>query len=124
MLLYVIPFVLLLVVAIVLKKREDANKENTSTNNKKSNHKKTSKKNVARTARTSQKQHTTVVENEVVVKQATKPLSPELKKNIERLIEEKNYFSAEAKINQVLNQDNAQHELYLYLLDVHLAQKR
>ncbi len=123
MLLYVIPFVLLLVVAIVLKKREDANKENTSTNNKKSNHKKTSKKNVARTARTSQKQHTTVVENEVVVKQATKPLSPELKKNIERLIEEKNYFSAEAKINQVLNQDNAQHELYLYLLDVHLAQK-
>ena len=90
---------------------------------KKSNHKKTSKKNVARTARTSQKQHTTVVENEVVVKQATKPLSPELKKNIERLIEEKNYFSAEAKINQVLNQDNAQHELYLYLLDVHLAQK-
>lgn len=123
MLLYVIPFVLLLVVAIVLKKREDANKENTSTNNKKSNHKKTSKKNVARTARTSQKQQTTVVENEVVVKQATKPLSPELKKNIERLIAEKNYFSAEAKINQVLNQDNAQHELYLYLLDVHLAQK-
>lgn len=123
MLLYVIPFVLLLVVAIVLKKREDANKESASTNNKKSNNKKTSKKNVARTARTSKKQQTTVVEDEVIVKQATKPLSPELKSNIEKLIAEKNYFSAEAKINQVLNQDNAQHELYLYLLDVHLAQK-
>ncbi|KEC85543.1 MULTISPECIES: hypothetical protein [Acinetobacter] len=123
MLLYVIPFVLLLVVAIVLKKREDANKESASTNNKKSNNKKTSKKNVARTARTSKKQQTTVVEDEVIVKQATKPLSPELKTNIEKLIAEKNYFSAEAKINQVLNQDNAQHELYLYLLDVHLAQK-
>ncbi|MDN5433064.1 hypothetical protein ACNPQK_04330 [Acinetobacter guillouiae] len=123
MLLYVIPFVLLLVVAIVLKKREDANKENASANNKKSNNKKTSKKNVARTARTSKKQQTTVVEDEVIVKQATKPLSPELKSNIEKLIAEKNYFSAEAKINQVLNQDNAQHELYLYLLDVHLAQK-
>ena len=123
MLLYVIPFVLLLVVAIVLKKRDDANKESASTNNKKSNNKKTSKKNVARTARTSKKQQTTVVEDEVIVKQATKPLSPELKSNIEKLIAEKNYFSAEAKINQVLNQDNAQHELYLYLLDVHLAQK-
>lgn len=124
MLLYVIPFVLLLVVAIVLKKREDANKENTNTTSKKTNNKKSSKKNVARTARTSQKQQrTAVVENEVVVQQATKPLSPELKSSIEKLIAAKNYFSAEAKINQALNQDNAQHELYLYLLDVHLAQK-
>lgn len=124
MLLYVIPFVLLLVVAIVLKKREDANKENTNMTSKKTNNKKSSKKNVARTARTSQKQQrTAVVENEVVVQQATKPLSPELKSSIEKLIAAKNYFSAEAKINQALNQDNAQHELYLYLLDVHLAQK-
>ncbi|KAF1027361.1 MAG: hypothetical protein GAK29_00730 [Acinetobacter bereziniae] len=123
MLLYVIPFVLLLVVAIVLKKREDANKENASTNTKKANNKKTTKKNVARTARTSQKQRTAVVEDEVVVQQATKPLSAELKNSIEKLIATKNYFSAEAKINQALNQDNAQHELYLYLLDVHLAQK-
>ncbi|MFW1799853.1 hypothetical protein ACG9YX_07445 [Acinetobacter nematophilus] len=123
MLLYVIPFVLLLVVAIVLKKREDANKENTNTASKKTHNKKSSKKNVARTARTSQKQRTAVVENEVVVQQATKPLSPELKNSIEKLIAAKNYFSAEAKINQALNQDNAQHELYLYLLDVHLAQK-
>ena len=123
MLLYVIPFVLLLVVAIVLKKREDANKENSSTSAKKANNKKTAKKNVARTARTTQRQHTNVVEDTVVLKQEAKPLSSDLKQSIEKLIHEKNYFSAEAKINQALNQDNSQHELYLYLLDVHLAQK-
>lgn len=123
MLLYVIPFVLLLVVAIVLKKREDANKENNSTSAKKANNKKTAKKNVARTARTTQRQHTNVVEDTVVLKQEAKPLSSDLKQSIEKLIHEKNYFSAEAKINQALNQDNSQHELYLYLLDVHLAQK-
>ena len=126
MLLYVIPFILLLVVAIVLKKREDANKENTSSNasNKKNNNKKTAKKNVARTARstTSQRQ-TAVVKEDVVIQQIAKPLNPELKANIEKLIAAKNYFSAEAKINQALNQDNAQHELYLYLVDIHLAQK-
>ncbi|RZG78046.1 hypothetical protein [Acinetobacter sp. WCHAc060025] len=122
MLLYVIPFVLLLVVAIVLKKREDANKENNSTSAKKANNKKTAKKNVARTARTTQRPQTQVVEDPVITKNEPKPLSAELKQSIEKLIQEKNYFSAEAKINQALNQDNSQHELYLYLLDVHLAQ--
>lgn len=125
MLLYVIPFILLLVVAIVLKKREDANKENTSSNaSAKNNNKKTAKKNVARTARstTSQRQ-TAVVKEEVIITQTAKPLNPELKANIEKLISNKNYSSAEAKINQALNQDNAQHELYLYLVDIHLAQK-
>ncbi|WP_089606406.1 hypothetical protein [Acinetobacter piscicola] len=126
MLLYVIPFILLLVVAIVLKKREDANKENTSSNAsaKKNNNKKTAKKNVARTARSTTSQgQTAVVKEEVVITQTAKPLSPELKANIEKLISDKNYSSAEAKINQALNQDNAQHELYLYLIDIHLAQK-
>ena len=94
MLLYVIPFVLLLVVAIVLKKREDANKENNSTSAKKANNKKTAKKNVARTARTTQRQHTNVVEDTVVLKQEAKPLSSDLKQSIEKLIHEKNYFSA------------------------------
>ena len=125
MLLYVIPFILLLVVAIVLKKREDANKENTGSNaSTKKNNKKTAKKNVARTARstTSQRQ-TAVVKEEAVITQVAKPLNPELKANIEKLITEKNYFSAEAKINQALNQDNSQHDLYLYLIDIHLAQK-
>ena len=124
MLLYVIPFILLLVVAIVLKKREDANKDGASTKVNKTNNKKATKKNVARTARTtSQRQQSSVVEDPIVIKQITKPLSADLKKSIEQLIAEKNFFSAEAKINQSLNQDNAQHELYLYLLDVHLAQK-
>ena len=123
MLMYLIPCVLLLVVAIVLKKREDANKEKTNTSATKSNNKKSAKKNVARTARTSQRQQTQPVEEPIVVKPETKPLSPDLKNNIEKLIAEKNYFSAEAKINQALNQDNKQHDLYLYLLDVHLAQK-
>ena len=123
MLLYVIPFILLLVVAVVLKKREDANKEQASSSAKTSKNKKSTKKNVARTARTSQRLQSNVVEDEVIVKQATKPLSVDLKKSIEKLIAEKNYFSAEAKINQALNQDNAQHELYLYLLDIHFVQK-
>lgn len=119
-----IPFILLLVVAIVLKKREDANKDGASTKVNKTNNKKATKKNVARTARTtSQRQQSSVVEDPIVIKQITKPLSADLKKSIEQLIAEKNFFSAEAKINQSLNQDNAQHELYLYLLDVHLAQK-
>ena len=119
-----IPFILLLVVAIVLKKREDANKDGASTKVNKTNNKKATKKNVARTARTtSQRQQSSVVEDPIVIKQITKPLSADLKKSIEQLIAEKNFFSAEAKINQSLNQDNAQHELYLYLLDVHLTQK-
>lgn len=125
MLLYVIPFILLLVVAIVLKKREAANKENTGSNaSTKKNNKKTAKKNVARTTRstTSQRQ-TAVVKEEAVITQVAKPLNPELKANIEKLITEKNYFSAEAKINQALNQDNSQHDLYLYLINIHLAQK-
>ena len=42
---------------------------------------------------------------------------------IENLIKAENYFAAEAKINQALNQDNSQHELYLYLLEIHVAQK-
>ena len=119
-----IPFILLLVVAIVLKKREDANKDGASTKVNKTNNKKATKKNVARTARTtSQRQQSSVVEDPIVIKQITKPLSADLKKSIEQLIAEKNFFSAEAKINQSLNQDNAQHELYLYLLDVHLAEQ-
>lgn len=125
MLLYVIPFILLLVVAIVLKKREDANKESTSSSasTKKNNNKKTAKKNVARTARSTSQRQTAVVKEEVVSQQVAKALNPELKASIEKLIAAKNYFSAEAKINQALNQDNAQHELYLYLVDIHLAQK-
>ena len=117
--LYVIPFVVLLLILLVLKKRENTNKEVAEkTSNKKSN-KKTAKKSTVR----SRQSQTTLVEDPVVVQTKSTPLAPEFKKNIERLISEKNYFSAEAKINQALNQDNSQHELYLYLLDVHQAHK-
>ena len=122
--LYVIPFVVLLLVLLVLKKRESANKEEAE-KSKKTSSKKTTKKNTARTARSSHARptHSRVIEDEAVVQKQTTPLSAEFKQNIERLIQEKNYFSAEAKINQSLNQDNSQHELYLYLLDVHQAHK-
>ena len=33
------------------------------------------------------------------------------------------FWATEAQINQALKQDNTQHELYLFLLDIHLAQK-
>lgn len=125
MLLYIIPFVLLLVVAIVLKKRETNNQDiGDNKTNKKANNKKTAKKNVAKTARTSQHQQTAESEPEAVVAQDTViEVSADLKQKIENLINTKNYSAAEAQINLALNQDNRQHGLYLYLLDIHLAQK-
>ena len=117
--LYVIPFVVLLLVLIVLKKRESANKEQAEKSNK-ANSRKSTKKNTTRSSQARQPQ-SKIVEDDVVIQKQTTPLKADFKKNIERLIQEKNYFSAEAKINQALNQDNSQHELYLYLLDVHQA---
>ena len=123
--LYVIPFILLLVVLIVLKKRESTNDEKSKDNAKSTTARKTTKKNATKTARSSQRQasNTQAVADDIIIEKKTTPLTAELKQNIEQLIREKNFFSAEAKINQSLNQDNSQHELYLYLLDVHLAHK-
>lgn len=121
--LYVIPFILLLVIAIFLKKREDANKEKNTDKNKKTKSKVANNKNT-RSTRTSQTSRTQSKPVEDVLKQKeTSPLNNEFKTLIERLIAEKNFSSAEIKINQSLNQDNSQHELYLYLLDIHLAHK-
>lgn len=121
--LYVIPFILLLVIAIFLKKREDANKEKNTEKSKKTKSKVTNNKNT-RSTRTSQTSRTQSKPVEDVLKQKeTSPLNSEFKTLIERLIAEKNFSSAEIKINQSLNQDNSQHELYLYLLDIHLAHK-
>ncbi|WP_173911634.1 hypothetical protein [Acinetobacter sp. Marseille-Q1618] len=124
MLLYIIPFVLLLVVAIVLKKRE-ASQQDTHDNkaNKKVSNKKSAKKNVAKTARTSQRQQTQTVEEPVAIQETVVEVNKDLKQKIETLIKEKNYSAAEAQINLALNQDNRQHGLYLSLLDIHLAQK-
>ncbi|TCH65045.1 hypothetical protein [Acinetobacter sp. ANC 4862] len=115
MLLYVIPFILLLVIAIVLKKR-DTNKQAEQTSASKAKAKKGSS-----AKKTPQK--TQIVENTGVEKKKTTPLSADVRNKIEALIRERNFFSAEAQINQALNKDNSQHELYLLLLDIHILQK-
>ena len=118
MLIYVIPFILLLVVAIVLKKREASNEAEPKTQ------KTVAAKNKAKKTSSSKKspQQTQVVED-VVAKKATTPLATDLRNKIEGQIRDRNFFSAEAQINQALNKDNSQHELYLLLLDIHLLQK-
>ena len=118
MLIYVIPFILLLVVAIVLKKREASKEAEPKTQ------KTVAAKNKAKKTSSSKKspQQTQVVEV-VVAKNATTPLATDLRNKIEGQIRDRNFFSAEAQINQALNKDNSQHELYLLLLDIHLLQK-
>lgn len=118
MLIYVIPFILLLVVAIVLKKREASKEAEPKTQ------KAVAAKNKAKKISSSKKspQQTQVVKD-VVAKKATTPLATDLRNKIEGQIRDRNFFSAEAQINQALNKDNSQHELYLLLLDIHLLQK-
>ena len=117
MLIYVIPFILLLVIAIVLKKRE-ASKQAEQTSTAKA---KTKGKKVSSTKKTPQK--TQIVADPIIEKKKTTPLSQDQRNKIESLIAERNFFSAEAQINQALNKDNSQHELYLLLLDLHILQK-
>lgn len=118
MLIYVIPFILLLVVAIVLKKREASKEAEPKTQ------KTVAAKNKAKKTSSSKKspQQTQVVKD-VVAKKATTPLATDLRNKIEGQIRDRNFFSAEAQINQALNKDNSQHDLYLLLLDIHLLQK-
>lgn len=119
MLLYVLPFVILLIVAIILKKRE-ANSQKAEPNKKSVSGKNKSKL-------TSKK--TTVVENvadsssrTATTTATSTTLAPELRRHIEKQIRDGNYFAAEAQINQALNRDKSQHELYLLLLNLHLLQ--
>lgn len=119
MLIYVIPFVLLLVVAIVLKKREASKEADTAPK------KATTARNKAKTPASKRKtpQKTQVVEDPIIEKKQETPLSDELRSQIQGQIRDRNFFAAEAQINQALNKDNSQHELYLLLLDIHLEQK-
>ncbi len=118
--LYVIPFVILLIVLVVVKKRQDAqgsDKSAASTATQKNKAKKTgSSVKVA-------PNKTQAVPSAVVEKKQTTELSADTRSKIESLIQERNFFSAEAQINQALKKDNSQHELYLYLLDIHILQK-
>ena len=122
MLYILIPCLLLLIVAVVLKKRESANNESSSDNGKKTANKKVSKTATTRTSRASTTP-TKVATTPVATEATPTTLDTEVRTGIENLIKAENYFAAEAKINQALNQDNSQHELYLYLLEIHVAQK-
>ena len=122
MLYILIPCLLLLIVAVVLKKRESSNNESSSDNGKQTANKKVSKTATTRTSRASTTP-TKVATTPVATEAAPTTLDTEVRTSIENLIKAENYFAAEAKINQALNQDNSQHELYLYLLEIHVAQK-
>ena len=107
--------VVVLVVAVVLKKRGD-NQSNTAS-------KKGASK-TAKTAATKKVSRTTLArEEQEAAPQSTNPIPDRLRQKLEQQIQSGNYQTAEAQINQALKQDNTQHELYLFLLDIHLAQK-
>ena len=107
--------VVVLVVAVVLKKRGD-NQGNTAS-------KKGASK-TAKTAATKKVSRTTLArEEQEAAPQSTSPIPDSLRQKLEQQIQIGNYQTVEAQINQALKQDNTQHELYLFLLDLHLAQK-
>ena len=111
----IVLLVVVLVVAVVLKKRGD-NQSNTAS-------KKGASK-TAKTAATKKVSRTTLArEEQEAAPQSTNPIPDSLRQKLEQQIQSGNYQSAEAQINQALKQDNTQHELYLFLLDLHLAQK-
>ncbi|MGC3818807.1 fimbrial protein FimV [Acinetobacter sp. G11] len=115
MLIYVIPLVILIIVLVVFKKRQDSQESGKTTTAKGKTQKVSStKKTVTKTKE---------VADTVVAKKKTTPLAADVRNKIEALIRENNFFSAEAQINQALNKDNSQHELYLLLLDIHILQK-
>ena len=118
MLIYVIPFVILLIVLVVLKKRQDAQGSDKAT----AATPKAKAKKAGSSARAAPNK-TQPVQDATAEKKQTTPLSDDVRSKIESLTQERNFFSAEAQINQALKKDNTQHELYLYLLDIHILQK-
>ncbi|EZQ12260.1 hypothetical protein [Acinetobacter sp. Ver3] len=120
--LYVIPFVVLLLIALVLKKREDKQKngDTGSTKSKKNVSVKRAKKSpkTRSTPQQAYSQHGHGAPQDL----SAEPVADELKASIEYLIQSESYMSAEAKINQALNRDPRQHELYSYLIDIHILQ--
>ncbi len=112
----IVLLVIVLVVAIVLKKRGD--NQNAAAPKKGTAGKATKKATAKKTSRT-----TLAREEQEAAPQVTTAISDSLREKIEQQIQERNFQAAEAQINQALKQDNSQHELYLFLLDIHLAQK-
>ncbi|WP_217484920.1 hypothetical protein [Acinetobacter seifertii] len=120
--LYVIPFIILLVVAVVLKKRENGQKQETTS--PKSISKKSGKKASGKSSKNSrEKSKANVVEEVAPALPQSSPVPEAVRQNILQLIQEKQFSAAEAQVNQALKKDNTQHELYLLLLEVHIAQK-
>lgn len=120
--LYVIPFIILLVVAVVLKKRENGQKQETTS--PKSISKKSGKKASGKSSKSSrEKSKANVVEEVAPALPQSSPVPETVRQNIIQLIQEKQFSAAEAQVNQALKKDNTQHELYLLLLEVHIAQK-
>lgn len=112
----IVLLIVVLVVAIVLKKRSD--NQTTATSKKGATAKSAKKAATTKTSRT-----TLAREEQESVPAAATAIPESLRQKIEQQIQSGNYQSAEAQINQILKQDNSQHELYLFLLDIHLAQK-
>ncbi|AVZ86542.1 FimV domain-containing protein [Acinetobacter sp. WCHA45] len=112
----IVLLIVALVVAIVLKKRSD--NQTTATSKKGATAKSAKKAATTKTSRT-----TLAREEQESVPAAATAIPESLRQKIEQQIQNGNYQSAEAQINQILKQDNSQHELYLFLLDIHLAQK-
>jgi len=120
--LYVIPFIILLVVAVILKKRENSQKQEATS--PKTVNKKTNKKANSKSSKNSrEKSKVNVVEETLPPIPQSSPLPEAVRQKIKQLIQEKQYSAAEAQVNQALKKDNTQHELYLLLLEVHIAQK-
>lgn len=127
MFLYIIPFLLLLVVAVVLKQREGKNSadENESTKTKTKSKTNPEQPKGTKTRISNQKGKRSKADVAVDAPPAvqTTVVAPELLQKLQQLIHGGHFSTAEAHINQALNRDPKQHELYLILLKVHLLQK-
>ncbi|SSS17343.1 Uncharacterised protein [Acinetobacter baumannii] len=120
--LYVIPFIILLVVAVILKKRENSQKQEATS--PKNINRKSCKKASAKSSKSSrEKTKAKVIEENTPAIPQSNPVPEALRHNIQQLIQEKQFSAAEAQVNQALKKDNTQHELYLLLLEIHIAQK-
>lgn len=120
--LYVIPFIILLVVAVILKKRENSQKQE-ATSLKTVNRKTNKKANSKSSKNSREKSKVSEVEATLPSIPQSSPVPEAVRQKIQKLIQEKQYSAAEAQVNQALKKDNTQHELYLLLLEVHIAQK-
>ncbi|SSR39018.1 Uncharacterised protein [Acinetobacter baumannii] len=120
--LYVIPFIILLVVTVILKKRENSQKQEATS--PKNINRKSGKKASAKSSKSSrEKTKAKVIEENTPAIPQSNPVPEALRHNIQQLIQEKQFSAAEAQVNQALKKDNTQHELYLLLLEIHIAQK-